>query len=389
MVITSSFYTRLFRKGWLLIILWVVVQGVLLKINGVRTDIEGQVYINIAHHLLEHGSFSASKSWLYLLPILLIAAGIKTGAGYMGVVLVQVLVNGVATICFYRSCIRLGAGIFGASAAALLLIVFVPLQLWNSYLYTESLFISFAMICTYWVVQMQLTAKSMALVLLGLVLLLFTRPSGILFTVPVLLFFLERLFTGRYAIFKRLAIGGLAVLGVVLFINMVYKGGGGDLDIMKPYLEEHIICFVPSGNTPLLSLSHTGEPLSDLLYYITHNPLHFSRLFVLRLLAFFNLCRPYYSFAHNVWLVAVMLPLYSLVIAGLLALRRRFTPAHRYLLWLPCFYAAAIAFQCDDYHSRFIMVVMPVLFYFAGEGLGSLRSKMAKRAFSLRNGVSK
>ncbi len=372
------------KTGWFLIILWAIVQGALLVKNGIHTDLEAQVYINVANHLLDQGSFEAAKSWFYLIPILLIAVCIKTGIGYAGVVVVQILVNGLATVCFHHTCRRLGASRTATLAATILLILFIPLQVWNTFLYTESLFISFAMIGTYLVLRAPLSVKGIIITLLVLVVLLFTRPSGILFLVPAFMYILQRGITGRYALLKRTGIALVSALIVMVFVNTVYKTGGGDLDIMKPYIEEHIICFIPSGHTPTLDIAHTGQPVQDLWYYITHNPAHFTKLFFLRLFAFFNLSRPYYSFAHNGLLLALIILIYLLAIKGFVALCRRLISAHWYLLWLVGCYAIAIAFQCDDYHSRFIMVIMPVLFYFAGVGLGSLLSKKPNLDFSRR-----
>jgi len=339
--------------------------------KGITTDMEGQVYVNVANHLLEHGSFEAPKSLFYSIPICLLACCIKTGIGYTGFVLIQILVNGIATIYFYRLCRFLSSNDTVAVLATLLLIVFIPLQIWNTYLYTESLFISLSIIFSSWLLRSTMRLAILPIVVAGLAVLTFTRPSGILFVLPAFVYVLHKLVNGRYAIAKRWSIVALSAAVTVWFVNHLYKTGGGDLDVMKPYIEEHIICFIPNPSPATnLQLSHTGQPINDLLYYILHNPAHFLKLFFARLWAFVNLARPYYSSAHNWMLYAVMIPVYLLAIVGWF--KKIQSGARLYMSLLIVVYATAIAFQCDDYHSRFIMVLYPYLLFFAAQGLVKL-----------------
>jgi hypothetical protein len=213
------------------------------------------------------------------------------------------------------------------------------------------------------------------LVAAGLLALTLTRPSGILFVVPAFIYTLQKLVVGKYAMAKRLALLAGAAAITVFFVNYLYKTGGGDLDVMKPYIEEHIICFMPAAQPATgLQLAQTGQPISDLGYYIQHNPAHFLRLFALRLWAFVNLARPYYSTMHNAALYLAMLPLYLFAIIGFY--RKIRCGGRLYMGALLLVYAVAIALQCDDYHSRFIMVLYPYILFFAAVGIGTFISKI-------------
>lgn len=368
-------FNTIHRNTWLLTAVWLLVQLGMLGAKGITTDMEGQVYINVAHYWLEHGSFEAAKSLFYSVPICLLALCIKTGMGYIGFVIMQLLVNGLATISLYRLVRHLSGQTQTAVIATLLFIVFIPLQIWNTYLYTESLFISLGIIYSSWLLRSNMRWALLPLVLLGLVALTLTRPSGILFVVPTFIYLLQKLITGQYAIAKRWGIVALATALTVFFVNYLYRTGGGDLDVMKPYIEGHIICFMPSPqpHTPL-QLTHTGQPIGDLWYYILHNPAHFLKLFALRLWAFVNLARPYYSTLHNLALYLTMLPIYLFAIIGFA--QRIKVVGRLYLIALLLVYAVAIALQCDDYHSRFIMVLFPYILFFAAEGIVKLMSKL-------------
>jgi hypothetical protein len=255
-----------------------------------------------------------------------------------------------------------------ASLATLLFMLFIPLQIWNTYLYTESLFIGLGIVFSSWLLRSDLRPASLPLVVLGLAVLTLTRPSGILFVVPTFLYVLQKMIRGRYAYAKRLAVLAGAAAITVFFVNHLYKTGGGDLDLMKPYLEEHVICFMPNPHAARgLQLQQTGQPVADLGYYILHNPAHFFGLFLKRLWAFVNLARPYYSGLHNGALYLATVPVYLLALWGLL--RPTKPGARLYLVALLLVYAGAIALQCDDYHSRFIMVLFPYILFFAAQGM--------------------
>lgn len=370
----ALFIKKINRSSGVLLLAWLAVQVGMLLYKGITTDIEAQVYINIANHLLTQGSYEAPKSAFYSIPIWVIALCIKTGIGYWGVVAIQVLANGLATICFYKIC-RLLAGCGRAAfVSTLLLITFLPLQIWNTFLYTDSLFISLSIIFSYGLLRTKPDFAGILWILFGLVVLLLTRPLGILFVVPTFIYLLQLLIKPPYALVKRLGIIIVSGLIVLFFVNMVYQHGGGDLDMMKPNIEEHIICFVltaqPAAN---LALAKDGGPLYQLVYYISNNPTHFIGLFVKRLWAFINLSRPYYSTAHNLLLYAAMLPIYLFALLGFI--KRKKKSGHLYLLLLILVYAAAIALQCDDYHSRFVMVVVPYVLYLAGVGVVGLVKK--------------
>jgi hypothetical protein len=362
----------------LLAAVWLLVQVAQLWGKGITTNMEGQVHVNVANYFLQHGHFEAAKSWFYAVPTLLLAFCIKTGIGYWGVIVVQLLLNAMATGCFYKMSFHLSQNRRVAFIAALLLIVFIPLQIWNTYLYTESLFISFTIIFSYLLVRSSLGPAALAGLSVALLLLVVTRPSGILFVAPAMLYVVQQKIKGTYALLKK-ALLVLSALAIVTFIvNAAFKGGGGDFDVMKPFVEAHIICFIPTaGSSTSLQLANTGQPLTDLLYYILHNPLHFLQLFFLRILSFFNLARPYYSMVHNLLLYVVMLPVYFWGIVGLLKKAR--AAGHFYLWLLIALYAIAIALQCDDYHSRFAMVVFPYIFYFAAVGAVGVVERIKKR----------
>ena len=148
------------------------------------------------------------------------------------------------------------------------------------------------------------------------------------------------------------------------------------MDAMKPFIEEHIICFVPlKPEGANLNIVHTSNPVNDIFYYIFHNPLHFSKFAVLKLFSFFNMTRSYYSTMHNILLTLVLVPVYIFGLIGLFRFVKPFKNFTIFLVSLLILYPLAVTFQCDDWHSRFTMVVFPYILLLAIIGVNSTFNK--------------
>lgn len=151
------------------------------------------------------------------------------------------------------------------------------------------------------------------------------------------------------------------------------------MDAMKPFLEEHIICFVPlkpEGVTGL-DVIKTDNPVNDLLYYVVHNKLHFLKLMMLKLYSFFKLSRPFYSLVHNLLLLVFAIPIYFFGINGLFHLRTEYRNFFLFLLSFLILYPLGATLQCDDWHSRFTMVVIPAIILLAVHNFHAKKVKLS------------
>jgi 4-amino-4-deoxy-L-arabinose transferase-like glycosyltransferase len=353
-------------------LVFLIVHATLWYIQGVELGLEADKYISQGEILLREGRLSESKFIFYLPVILLVSAAKALGLPLYVVAIVQILFSAYAQYVFYKLMRKLSSNAT-AFLASLILLLFIPLQAWNLFLYSDSIFISFSLLFAYTIYNYRPTRlKTILPVLLVLCGLVFSRPSGILFIPATIIYILLLPQDRRTRVI--IAVGSITVLVLMyLSINTIFSGGS-DMDVIKPYVEEHVICFVPQkpeGSS--LTLLNSGDPVKDLFYYVVHNPLHFLRMVSLRMLSFFNLCRPYYSSTHNLLLIAFMVPMYLFSIAGILKTWRRTKPFVLFIALFVVLYSLGIALQCDDWHSRFTMVVIPYFIYLAAAGFMSLK----------------
>ncbi|RYY64199.1 MAG: hypothetical protein EOO12_10300 [Chitinophagaceae bacterium] len=357
------------RDALLLAGLFAVTHVLLYRATGIVTALEAEKYIRQADLVLK-GSFPGSPKYYYYLPIIyLIAFAQKFSLGYSFVVGVQTTLSLASLFLFYGGTARL----FGRPAALIagvLLCGFLPYFSWDFYLYSESLFFSGAMLLYYRIARLEtLRARQVLPLFVLLAALLFTRPFGVLFIPPVFLFLLLARYRSRT---DRWVAWGLSFLfaGLMLVvINRIFHGGE-DMDAMKPFVEEHVVCFVPQQPAGArLDLRHYDNGLRDIGYYIVHNPGHFARLMTQRLWSFFSQTRPWYSRVHNAALAAFLVPVYAFFFVGLWQAARRWKRSYTYLVALLLLYPLAVTLQCDDWHGRFTMPVLVPVFALAAFGL--------------------
>lgn len=353
------------RRAWLLMVVFFGVQAVLFYQTGMVTTLEAEKYIREGTELAANGNLTETRFVFYLPVILLVSICRLLHLSLYFVIIIQVLFSAISLYCFYRVAAHLSTKTW-ALGVALLLAVCVPVQQWNMYVYSDSLFISLSVIffSALYFSSINKTCNWKVLLIIPVVW-CFARPAGLLFVLPmfVLLFTIKR--KQKWILFTA--------LGALLFMIIAasaYFNGGGDLDTLKPYIEEHIICFVPQNTAGAnLYIVHTGNQLNDLFYYILHNPGHFISLLAQKLVSFFNLTRPWYSLSHNIAMVLLMLPVYLFFIPGIIRLFR----THRSFAWFVIsvlfIYPVGVVLQCDDWHNRFTMPVFPLMMLTAFYGL--------------------
>jgi hypothetical protein len=354
---------------------WVIMQALLFYRFGLVTGFEAEKYINEANYFLTNGTVSTSNYWLYSVQIFLIAAALKLKTGLLSVAFVQLLFNAWATWSFYKFI----TGISNRQTAitiTLLLILNYPLQTFNTSLQTESLFYSFTILFSCFLLRLKgLTARNLTKVILFLLLISFTRPTGVLL-VPCSFLYLFFRFFRPFSMFVKSMITIAVSICFLFFLNAALGSGGG-LDFMLPFRDERIICGVPT-LPGFIDIKTTDNPNSiiGLLYYITHNPGQFMRLALLRSKAFFGLTRSYYSLSHNFYLCVYFYPLYLFVILSW----RSWFKKNKFLL-LYCVSVIAINWltvilTCDDWHNRFFLSITPYIYILAIPALQKLTGKL-------------
>lgn len=346
---------------YILFICWFIVQAFLAYTNGIKLDGEAGKRIYEAKNLMNGQGLDGYSSYMYFVETFVIFLSLKLKLGYVFVVVIQLLLNLFALNYFYKYLCFLYKNSLVALAGGCLLLLCAYYQLYNTYLYTESIFFSLSIIYSCFLLRIEkLTIKNIAVIVLFLLLICITRPSGIFFIAATLiyLFFLISNNINTY-----LKIGTFIALFIAaLFLLNLLMGAGGAIDILLPFKDERIICDVPtlSYNVNIDTVKN-GNSLYGLFYYITHNTEQFYRLALIKSKTFFGLVRPYYSKGHNLFLMTYFYSLYLLILATLIKFNKKLPLAFIYFMAIIIVYWFSVIFSCDEWHNRFFLTLTPFL----------------------------
>jgi hypothetical protein len=345
----------------LIVLLWALAEFLLYLKFGFGFQMEAKKYISEADFIIQNQELSQGRYLFYLSTIIVIALCKMTGLGLYGAVFLLMLINLASYLVFLKALKK----VFKATLPAVLVVIFLlsfwPYQSWTLFLFTESLFYSaVVLLFAHLLLYNGMTRKFMGVLMALLLLVIISRPLGILFIFPVLGFLFFH-FTRRQRFFL---LGGFVAAGALLmWVVQIVFTTTPDWNMQRAFLEENIICDLPvtlSGTS--IDMTENPSQLYRLFYYITHNFSHFSGLALQRLQLFFLNTRNYYSAAHNIYNLIYIFFLYGSIIIGFRQIRKTFSTAILFFIFSVFFlFALTVSLQCDDFHNRFFLTLLPLL----------------------------
>ena len=363
------------RDYLLVVALWIVAELLLFGKFGFYFQMEAEKYISEANFILQNQHLSQGRYLFYLSTILVIALSVSLKIGLYGALSIIMIINLAGYLYFFKALKKVFDSRLPAFLVILFLLSFWPYQTWSLFLYTECLFYSVVMLLFSRLLLFEkMNLQFVVSTFLILALVIISRPLGILFVFPVLFFLFFHL-TRRQKIFFF----GVVILAFFLlaWVVQVVFTTTPDWNMQRAFLEENIICDMPAviSNSQLEVSDHPNQ-LYRLFFYITHNFSHFSGLALTRLKYFFLNTRPYYSSLHNAYLLISLFLIYACILIGVRSIKRIFPVSLlAFIFSVIFFFALAIAFQCDDYHNRFFLTLMPLLTVLAVAGATPLLNK--------------
>lgn len=373
-----TFYPATFIHKYsfqLLLTFWALIQSLVFFVFGIVTTGEATKYSFEAENLLNTGHFSEGKYIFYSAYILLHIFFKLLGFETIGVYIVQLLINLLSMYLLFKLVVKLSKNNATAFVCVLLMIACYSWQLWAVHLYTESLFCPLIIIFTYVLFAMQKSFKQKLTAGLLFLLILFTRPTGLLFIPVIGLLIMYKLYTRK----KILAlVYGLIACSLFLVVLNYAMESGTSYDFIKPLVQNYVICDVPLNEQVSVqssSLQNVEGNLPALVNYIIQNPGSFFKMAGLKFLSFWGMTRPYYSYWHNLAFMCFFYPLFFLGFIGAFKLRKINGPFILFSVGSIIIFTLSVMFTCDDWNNRFIMPILPFVIIFASFGIKYLYNK--------------
>jgi hypothetical protein len=226
------------------------------------------------------------------------------------------------------------------------------------------------------------TKRQLLIGLLLLVLILFTRPVGIIFLVTVILVIILLLYRNGNKTGSAALSAGAILLVIALFNSPAVNYINPD-----SIRRMEVICQVPEANNSAPYQEFNREGLGK-VYSVIKNEIGMQNFLVTglkKLRMFFGLCRPYYSSRNNM-LLMLLYVFYPLALIGIFSKQpESFYYLKRFSIVYISITSILIFFTCDEWSNRFIAPVFPFVLILAAAGVSRLLKKYDYLYFDIRS----
>lgn len=351
---------------------WLLVNVFLWLKLGINSSGDAKVYLIQADNLIAFHEYKNARLIPYSVYVFFIAAIKYVFNSLFFVCLFQLIINGIALFFFYKILLRVAKQPLVPLIGCLLLVICYQFQSWNTALYTESFYCSLMIFFLYHYLKPVYTKKEILWLCILYILLLFCRPTTIIFSIPLLLSMLYRLFKLR-----NLSKGKIALIFIAFFIllNVVLYFLLDRFNVVEEYMATKVICGATDTGK---SLAYTLPPTDmneyfKMIYFIFTNKLTILKLSWQRLISFFTMTRAYYTLVHNLFLI-IFDCFYFFVIFHRPS---TFFDIYKRIL----IYGTVIIFSlhtmltCDEWSGRWIVPIIPFIVLIISNGIDNFITK--------------
>jgi len=364
----------------LLTVLWSVLQFILfLKVSVFNTE-EAHKYVYEAYYLNTFHRFSYPHYFLYSFYIILHWLFLKAGVELAGVYTLQLIGSYLSTIIIYKLLASYTSSIKVAVAGTIIWLLCFQYQKFTAFLYTESLFGSFIILHSYWLLTKPKTRNNILILSFLSIGIITIRPTGIIF-IPVWIVYLCYILLkqGQKIAVLIISLSTLITMSGLLYFIMNRTDMG--FNFMLPFTDNNVLCYIPEKSLQQyhLQLNNSSNAIGALLFYILHNPMHFLHASILKIIAYFGMTRSYYSFAHNLYLQLFYYPIYLLAFSGIWLNRKSMPSWIIYSLIAIFLFTLSIVLTCEDWSNRFMVPITPFIILLGLYGASVLYSKYCSK----------
>ena len=347
------------------IILWGIVQYFIFKQNGIVTNLEAEKYIFNANSIIEKGSFNL-EYLSYSTYIIFLALLFKIGLGYKSVIFVQLALNGLATFKLFQITEKISGKRVVAYIATFFFISCYQIQVWNFHLYTDSFFLSILIIFIDSLINFNYNKwRSFTIITLLFILLLFSRPVGILFLIPATIYLTFKYQSNfkpkklSYSIILFISCSTLLLAGNIF----LYRNDLSFSDLIKSIYSNSIIC---GWDTDLIIPQEDNS--NGILFNI--------KKMIIKIGYYYGMVRPYYSNTHNL-ILTTFYPVYVFSLIGSFTIFKQ--KEYKYLmLSIISLFSLLITATCINWHGRFILPILPFIIILGAIGFNEIIQKLFK-----------
>jgi len=370
----QTFFSLPLHGPWLLFAIWLVVQCYVFFHFGISEGADSDFYMTNAKGLLQ-GHFPEDRGIWYTSYSLFLALVIVLGGNSMSIVLVQFFFSGLAAIALYKVVLHLFQNHFISFLAVLQYLLWLKIHQWNSYIYTESLFISFS-IFSFALLSVSKKASHYFFTALIIGFTLFLRPTGICFFIATCGYFCflkvkkEWITTANLLIVTPCIAIVLWILSNIVLRDYVFLiiDGYRKVEIIYPNIS---LGFSAAAHLDMPSAKH--PPLLQLMEFVIYNPLYFLKLSSIKLLLFLGNVKPYFTWIHNLLIVILLYPIY--IFAGYGFKKMNWSAENVWMMVFILMQILIVSITSENWDGRFHILILPFVFIYSAFGIAAFFQK--------------
>lgn len=285
------------------------------------------------------------------------------------VVISQIFLSFLSSICIYKISSKLSSRVGGIFCLSLYLF-YLPIQVWNFYILTETLFICSIIFSLYFLIFFQ--KKFIPLIIFLFIFTISIRPHGIILLLSFFIAFIIWTYLRNNFKFFWFSILIICILSypTLIILNLYIA----DQNIEYLIANAGIVWGYEELNNGLkFKMSDTSNgDINSLLIFLKNNAYVFINSFLKKIWYFLLRIRPHYSDFHNLYLIIFNIIYYPLAVYGFIKLKSK-KSLYVILIYMLiiCFtFTAGLTFA--DWDSRFSLYITPLFFILASVGFVGL-----------------
>jgi hypothetical protein len=280
------------------------------------------------------------------------------------VILSQIFFSFISSLCIFKITKKFSSHTGGVFALGLYLFYF-PLQKWNFYILTETLFICLLIFIVYFFIFFK--KKYFYLLIFLIIFYITLRPHGIVLIPSLALSLLVYLYShNKFKLFYLMIVGSLIFAFPILYL---LNGYIKNENVINSLISNVIIWGYDNKSNHLeFKNSNINNDLISLLIFYKNNFYFNTIAFFKKIFFFYFSIRPFYSDFHNYYLTLLNLIYWPTAIFGFFKLYNKNNLGIYFSLFLIIFFSIAIGLTWVDWDGRFFHYILPLIFIFSGIG---------------------
>lgn len=295
------------------------------------------------------------------------------------VVLIQIIITFVSSLCIYKISKKLSSHTFAIIVLSLYLF-YLPLQKWNFYILTESIFICLIIFILYLLLFFKI--KYIPLLFFLIFFYIIFKPHGIILIPSLALSLLTWLYLNHKLILFYLTIVFLffAFFPFLYLLNLYLENE----NIINSIANMGLIWGYESNNNFLAYIipdNLNDNNLISFFIFLKSNLSTFTIAFFKKVWLFAFRIRPFYSDLHNLYIIMFNLIYWPAALFGFFMMNNKNNIGVILMYYLIILYTLTVGLSWADWDGRFSLYILPIIFIFAGTGFYNnnfLKKKMIK-----------